>query len=449
MKSKMSFRYFLKCVSGTVRTWSLLFFITFLSVATPARAQQGVLVSGAGPINRSMGGASTAAPLDSIGALYWNPATTSGLPSNEMAFGAEMLFPQARLSSSLALGSLGGGLPPLGLSGSDRSEEGVFVLPSVGLVYRPDNSVWTFGLGMFVPAGFAINYPGSSTNPLLTPAPPNGFGFGPTTAVYEVFQIAPTMACQLTDRLSIGGGPLLDVASLDFDPGLVFSPNANGSFSPATHTRYAWGAGFQLGLYYALENGWQFGTSFKSPQWFESFQFNSTDAKGRQRDVHFLLDNPMICSVGGAYTGFERWTLASDMRFIDYHNTNGFNKTGFDSTGALRGLGWDSLFVLALGAQYQLTEPLSLRLGYTFNTNPIDHDTAFFNSLSPLIIQHTLAFGASYSFTRALMMSVAYVHAFENAVQGPIISPFGALPGSTAQSNAWADSFIFGGTVRF
>src|SRR6266478_4809911 len=42
---------------------------------TPARAQFGLAISGVGPINRSMGGAATAAPLDSAGAIYWNPAT--------------------------------------------------------------------------------------------------------------------------------------------------------------------------------------------------------------------------------------------------------------------------------------------------------------------------------------------------------------------------------------
>ena len=36
---------------------------------------QGVVLSSAGPINRSMGGAAVAAPLDVMGSLYWNPAT--------------------------------------------------------------------------------------------------------------------------------------------------------------------------------------------------------------------------------------------------------------------------------------------------------------------------------------------------------------------------------------
>jgi long-chain fatty acid transport protein len=422
-----------------VRSWFLLSTLTVLAGVAPVRAQQGLMLSGAGPINRSMGGASTAAPLDSIGALYWNPATTSGLPGSELAFGVELLFPQARLSSSL----------PIGVAGTTTSDAGVFVLPSVGLVYQPEDSRWTFGLGLFAPTGFAVNYPGSTSNPVLTPPPPSGFGFGPLAAQYEVFQIAPTVSYQLTDRLSIGFGPILDLATLRIDPALITSPNATGAYPRGNPSEYAWGAGFQVGLYYVTEAGWHFGTALKSPQWFESFEYHTIDALGQPRDFHFHFNNPLIWSVGGAYSGFERWTLATDLRFINYRDTVGFSHTGFDATGALRGLGWDNVFVLALGAQYQLTEALSLRMGYTFNTNPINSDIAAFNVASPLIVQHTLAVGASYSFNRCFSLSAAYVHSFENSVQGAIISPFGPIPGSSVQSDAWADSFIFGGTVKF
>ena len=45
-------------------------------VVSEVRAQ-GIIVPSAGPINSSMAGASTAAPVD-FGASYWNPAILSG-----------------------------------------------------------------------------------------------------------------------------------------------------------------------------------------------------------------------------------------------------------------------------------------------------------------------------------------------------------------------------------
>src|SRR6516225_1799541 len=74
---------------------------------TPARAQFGLAVSGVGPINRSMGGASTAAPLDSAGALYWNSATIGALPTSEMEFGTGFVIPRTTLSSVVPADALG------------------------------------------------------------------------------------------------------------------------------------------------------------------------------------------------------------------------------------------------------------------------------------------------------------------------------------------------------
>src|SRR5947209_8517931 len=99
--------------------------------ALPARAQMGPILTGNGPVNRSMGGAAVAAPLDALGALYWNPATTSGLPSSSVDFGLELLLPHTRLTSSLPANVLGPGVPPIALAGSDRGDNGIFPLPSI------------------------------------------------------------------------------------------------------------------------------------------------------------------------------------------------------------------------------------------------------------------------------------------------------------------------------
>lgn len=423
-----------------------------LSVGS-ASAQHGVVLSGAGPVNRSMGGASTA-PLDASGALYWNPATISGLPVSELSVGLELLYPHSRLSSSTPAGFLAPGFPPVPLSGSDRSDSGFFPLPTVGLVYQPEDSLMTYGLGIFAAGGFAVNYPASLVNPILTAQPPKGLGLGPVTAELQVMQIIPTVSAQLTERLSFGFAPTVSLANLRADPGFIFAPdNANGdgfgTFPAANHTRIHWGLGFQLGLYYRGDGGWHFGASFKSPQWFENFRFESTDELGRPRHLEFRFDYPLMVSLGTAYTGFERWTLAADVRYIDYHNTEGFNRTGFDTAGNIKGVGWDSIFVLALGAQYQLSDPLSLRIGYSFNTNPIPNENTTFNVASPVILEHTIYAGATYRISDVFSMSVAYAHAFENSIHSPIQTRLGPIPGSHVQSDVRADTVMLGATVRY
>jgi long-chain fatty acid transport protein len=400
-----------------------------------------------------MGGASVAAPLDASGALYWNPATISGLPQSELEFGVELLYPQTTLSSSVPAGALGPLGPPISLASSDRGDDGAFLLPSVGLVYRPGDSDVTYGLGIYGAGGFAVNYPASLTNPILTPQPPKGIGLGNLSAEFDIIQIAPTVSYQVTDHLSAGFAPTVDLARFLADPGFVFPPNPIGgglaNYPAATHTRWIWGLGFQAGAYYTTDSNWNFGASVKSPQWFEPVRFNSQTQTGAPRSLKFHVDYPLFAAVGTSYTGFERWVFAADFRYVDYNDTPEFSHTGFDPTGAVRGLGWRSVFSLALGAQYQWTDCLALRLGYTYNMNPIPDSNSTFNVASPTIIQHSISVGSTYKVTDCFLVSLAYVHDFENSISGPFITPLGTVPGSTIKSQTSTDAILIGATVKF
>ena len=59
----------------------------------------------------------------------------------------------------------------------------------------------------------------------------------------------------------------------------------------------------------------------KSPQWTEPFRFRTQDAFGQAEEITYHLDYPLIASVGVAYTGFEKWIFASDVRYFNYAGT--------------------------------------------------------------------------------------------------------------------------------
>ena len=81
---------------------ALLVALIFVSTA---QAQIGPQLSGIGPVNRGMGGAATAAPLEAIGALHWNPATISAFPCSQLSVGVEVVTPVTDISSSLGAAS--------------------------------------------------------------------------------------------------------------------------------------------------------------------------------------------------------------------------------------------------------------------------------------------------------------------------------------------------------
>jgi long-chain fatty acid transport protein len=437
---------------GGLRRLSLVSAIVGVLVARQA-AGQGIALPGAGPINQSMGGAAVAAPLDATGALFWNPATISGLSSSEMSFGLGFLLPTTSVSSSLPAGSLGPGFPPVALQGSNRSNAGVTPLPTMAFVKKLDDSDWTYGIGVFGIGGFSTNYPASASNPILMPPPPAGLGVGHIYADVEILQVVPTISYQWSDRLSVGVSPTFDLARLAVDPAFFSAPDdANGdgfaTYPSGTATSYTWGIGAQFGLFYKAPY-WNLGFSLKSPQWFDDFRANSSNEIGQPRTVKSEFDFPMIASVGVAYTGFERWVIASDFRYFDNRNTNGFRTAGFNPDGSVTGLGWKSIFGMATGVQYQVTDCWSLRMGYAYNQDPVGNEVAFFNVSSPLITQHVLSVGTSFKFTQCCLLSVSYSHAFENRNTGPIETQLGPIPGSSVTDSTSADLLYTGISVLF
>jgi len=423
-----------------------------------ARAQFGLAVSGVGPINRSMGGAAVAAPLDAAGAIYWNPATIANLGRSEMEFGTGFLVPRTTLSSRVPAGALGPGNPPTSVAGNTGGNNGVFLIPTVGVVYNPVESPWSFGLGIFEIGGFGVNYPVAPRNPILNPQVPFGRGVGPLYTQLQLFQFTPTVGLKLTDRFSVGASANIDLGVLNINPALTSPPTLQLTpqgpapvYTSGDQGRSRAGGGFQLGAYYELNDDWSVGTSFKSQQWFETYRFNAENPRnGRPASPAFNINFPMTTSVGVAYKGIDRMLIATDFRFLDYRDTSGFRRSGFDQSGALRGLGWQNVFALGTGVQYQWTDAFSTRAGYTFNLNPVGPALTSFNVGSPTIIQHTVALGASYNVTQAFKLSLAYAHDFQNAISGPLVQPFvGRVPGSSVRTASTVDSVYIGATVSF
>lgn len=372
---------------------------------------QGPVVTGVGPVNRSMAGAGTAAPLDAIGALHWNPGSISALKQSELSFGLELLDVNVDLSSTIG-----------GVTNTTEGDAGWTPIPSIGWVHHVDCTPVTIGLGVNAIAGFANNLPNDPSNLLVAS--------GPAFASAEFLQIVPTISYALSDRLSIGVAPTLTTATLMLDP---LGPSvATPVPTPGSGNRMHWGGGFQIGAFYAPNACWQFGFTYKSRQWFETFNFFAPGGT-----VRFDLDYPMILSLGAAFKGLDKWTFAVDARYLDFENADGF-----------RDLGFSSVFAFAFGAEYEACDWVKLRAGYNFNANPIHDDDVFTNIFTPLIQDQNVAAGCTLRLAEHVDLNAAYVYLIENEVTGPLPSPpFG--PNDTLSNSLSAHSGVLGISVRY
>lgn len=425
-----------KCGRSRGARWIGALAAVIIAVAGSHSAHaQGIYLPSIGPTNQSFGGAATAAPIDSAGALYWNPATLSGLKSSEMAFGLGIVSPHAQLSSTVG-----------GVSGATDSDAGVIPVPTIGWVQKSNDSALTYGIGIFGVGGFGLNYPGDATNPIL--APQSAGGMGRVYSSAEIYQVVPTASLALSDQLSIGIAPVVTLAKISLDP-LFLAPPVGGSYGPGTGTKYSWGAGVQAGIYYITDSDWHLGASIKSPQWMESFQYHSQTAAGVPFDAKFGFDMPLTFSLGTAYTGFDRWTIATDLRYLDWSNTKGFDQQGYGPNFAVNGLGWRSTWAVSVGSQYELTDRLTLRSGWQYMQNPIPHGQTMFNVPSALIIQNWASLGAGYKLRSNVTANIAYSRGLEQQHDGPVVLPAGVVPGSVVRSKVSADMFTFGVTVSY
>jgi long-chain fatty acid transport protein len=112
-------------------------------------------------------------------------------------------------------------------------------------------------------------------------------------------------------------------------PAFFAQRNPDGLFPPATQARPYWGLGFQGGVYYRPNAQMSVGASYKTKQWFETFEYNSKTANGTARKLSFELEFPAILSLGVGYYGIENTTIAFDLRHFSYGNTKGFGGAGF------------------------------------------------------------------------------------------------------------------------
>ncbi len=437
----------------TYRRILSLFVLLPLLTATSSLGQVGHTLSGVGPVDQALAGAGTANPQDFMGALYWNPAAITSFDGTRASLGLQFLMPTSDLNSSVDAGAFGPFGPAEDMSGTTPSNAGPFPIPALGFVKNLENSPISLGISAFAVGGFGTDYAVGS-NPITTPQAPNGMGFGAISSQFSLLQFSPTIAYQVSDNVSVGVSPTVNYALLEVAPFPAANPDdANNDGFPtyaAAPGTGALGFGFQAGVQLQTDAGFSAGASFKSTQYFSDFQFDSADELGNPRTLEFGLNYPMIISGGVGYENGP-FTALADVRYIDYANTKGFDETGYDQFGAVQGFGWESIMVVALGLQYEVTDGLPLRVGYSYNQNPLTDEVMFFNTPANAMITNRISGGLSYNLSNSLIGSIGAQYGFKNSCEGMWIVPGmpEGVPGTSVESTLQTFFVMAGFEYRF
>jgi long-chain fatty acid transport protein len=364
--------------------------VVCLAAAGQAGATNGMRMPGFGAVQGSMGGASTAAPLDGC-TLMTNPAGLSEL-------GARIDLSGSYFKPTVDYTATESQLPP-GYTGAVVAQPGVQLdskrgaspIPSLAGVF-PLGRGFTFGIGAFAVAGMGVDYA------------QNLYG-GTTTTSYLQARVVPALAWKPGGDFSVGVGLNVMVAQMQWDV-------AKGFGQMPHDTATSMGLGATIGLRYAPMKLLAIGLAYETPSKFQDFSFDIAAHQGVNpatfQPVQFAagtdkltFNQPMSATLGLAVTPAEVLLIAVDAQWINWSDTNGVNKPAFSSdanaTGAMPwNLAWKDQWVFKVGAQVAVTPGLKIRAGYNYGRMPLQSSRAFENLAFPALSEHHFALGAGY-----------------------------------------------------
>lgn len=413
----------------------------------------GYFLHGNGPVNESLGGAAIAGnPMDLIGSLNRNPANGTLFDKNIFSLSLEVVLPEMEIESSVDL---------LSLDDSSDSEVDTITAANIGMVFRKTNQPLAYYFEIIAESGLHLEISESQTNPIFVAQkgkannPYGGLfgGFGSLETQMEVIRIPFGVSYNYNKKWSVGFALAPSIARLMFTPAAFAAPDDANADNIPTYPDdidhdISLGFGFQAGFRYTITNQANIGFAMSTPTWFEEFEWKTKDEVGNRRKVSFQIDRPLTAHLGANYQFSSATLFLIDLSWINFSDTKGFDETGFSPEGALKGLGFDDIFVLAFGIQHPFSETFTLRGGYNYCTNPIDEDITFFNVGSPLHTQHHLSVGLSWRMTNQTMVDLSYTHALESSQSGPMYDP-NEVPGTKVESKLSYNHIAVGVTISY
>lgn len=354
-------------------------------VATEAAATEGYFQNATGARSKGMAGAGVANSKDAT-ALTLNPA---GLVHAGRQFnGSVSLFMPFR-----------GYKNPVQ---SQKSKANIFAVPNMAYS-QPYDDTTTWGISLSGNGGMNTTFKspgpfgGGKTGIDLTQVNISA-GFGKQLGKYFSFGIAPILAIQRFKAEGLGAFALASVR-----PGNL----TNRGYS------YSVGGGVRFGVEFQPQDNIRIGASYQSRLLMSRFKkYSGLFANKGDFDI------PSNFQVGVAFDVSPALTLMIDYRYINYSEVgaiaNSINNLGAggllgSSNGA--GFGWKDVQTIKIGAEYQATDALTVRAGYSYNTNPIPKNEILFNILAPAVVKHHITAGGTYKFSpnSAIEFAAAYV----------------------------------------
>lgn len=191
--------------------------------------------------------------------------------------------------------------------------------------------------------------------------------------------VAPTIAANVTDNVSLGGALLYGYQILETTgPGQPPLPmNTDDSAS---------GIGFEFGVAIDLGERTTVGLDYQSKIDMDVMEKHAQYIFAHASDKQMTL--PPITTLGIAHQLNDKWKVVADISSVPWSDIAVINEL----------FGWEDQTVYKIGAETQVSDDLAIRFGYNYGESPIPDEKVQHNILAPATTEQHFSIG----FTKAM-----------------------------------------------
>ena len=339
--------------------WMMAGFCAVLvSLFCPQRvAASGFAIYDFGAAEQAKGNA-VVAQVDDPSAVFYNPAGLAGITGTDLQAGTTVVFPKATFHSDVTGRNTRGDAGP--------------AFPSYLFVSQQVGSSWGMGLGIFAASGNKVEYPNDWEGRFVV-----------TSAELRQVQLAPSVAYRVSPQVSIGAG--LVVTRADFQQASRIDLS---TFGLPEGTAELEGDGFGVGANVGVQarlGATLLGAVYKSPS---SISFDG-DARFQvpapaapffpNGGMDTSLKFPQMIIVGVATRAIPRVTLEGDVQWSNWNTLDGqdirFDNNTLTVQDTRVPFDWRDTWTVRIGGQYDLTDAVVLRAGYSFDPSAVPDAT--------------------------------------------------------------------------
>lgn len=283
------------------------------------------------------------------------------------------------------------------------------------------------GLSVYTPYGSTVEWPEDWAGSHLV-----------NNIALQAIYIQPLASVKISDKFSVGGGPILVLGSVNFNKNLnrtltdIDGNRANATVDASGVTAWGWSLAamynvnekLKLGLNYRAE------VIMKAEDGDATFENIPDTPLAPFKDTKFDAELPMPAelTVGLSYQLNDKWLFAIDYNraFWEVYESLDIDFADPNIPDSKNPRNYKDASIYRFGAEYKATDRLDLRVGYYYDESPVQvgyfapetprNDSQGFTAGLSLDVTSRLALDASFAYIRFAEVDASYDHYQENGV---------------------------------